>query len=169
MLRHTESRAGAEIISVLHGYGFGLAHFSTGLILVRTECCAAAARWAPALGEALCSLGDLVECGGRIGMFQSQSFSWYLVLVKSMGTFNCFLKGSYGGFCCCFSFCFLNQHPLMLQTGSVLRLSANGSDTNTFWLPLSAWPGQLRANAPGRILSWASSAGELITFGRVIE
>lgn len=35
-------------------------------------------------------------------MFQSQRFSWYLMLVKSMGTFSCFLKGSYGVFCCFF-------------------------------------------------------------------
>lgn len=31
--------------------------------------------------------------------------------------------------------CFLNQHLLMLETGSILKLSANGSDTNMVWLP----------------------------------
>lgn len=31
--------------------------------------------------------------------------------------------------------CFLNQHLFMLETGSILKLSANGSDTNMGWLP----------------------------------
>lgn len=50
-----------------------------------------------------------------------------------------------------------------------LYIQTSIRDIDVFWLSVSIWPELLRVNAPGYILSWTSSTGEIIEFGHVIE